>query len=531
MSVCFQCGAVFPVSAEGEYDPAVTPGTRHRTLLSTNEPPEDSELGLVRSVIANAGVRLTRLDTDIAQLRDRLRQLEEDHSALSSFRTQSMAILSPLRRIPAEVLSEIFLWTLPSLREGAARGRFQMADSPWSMTHVSRRWRAVAILNPSLWSTIVISYQIATNPSYSLFMLKAQMARAQRLKIHFDGTEQSDSRSQIEVFECLVCQSSRWEDLSLALPLALVPLLASVRDRVPLLQRVWIEWSEAANVAGVDSMDCFRVAPSLVDLSVDNEYGFIPFSFPIHNLTRYQFDAPWEVHQAVLKFGQNLVEARMLISEESWPTPGEAIHPPALRRLFSSHLQVLDYLRTPCLEEIAIDYVEEEVPTLRTRLESLVLRSRCSLRRLSLLGPCAVDPIGEILKNIPSVVELMITVALAAFSDSTNALISYLSVGDPPGPVVAPQLRGIFVACRDETRIDYTQYLEMLKSRRKAVNCAVLESAVLLWGSNPGPDLITIQGLHALRQEGLQLSLLNEIDHQTEAADLWRSLILHPLWN
>ncbi|KAJ6552818.1 hypothetical protein B0H19DRAFT_893593, partial [Mycena capillaripes] len=121
--------------------------------LNTNEPPEDSELASIRSIVTNGGIRLTRLDTDISQLREQLRQLEEERLALSSFRARNMAILSPLRRVPVEVLSEIFLWTLPSLRE--PRERFHVTDSPWFLTHVSRRWRAVAISNPSLWSTTV----------------------------------------------------------------------------------------------------------------------------------------------------------------------------------------------------------------------------------------------------------------------------------------------------------------------------------------------------------------------------------------
>ncbi|KAJ6552817.1 hypothetical protein B0H19DRAFT_1377616 [Mycena capillaripes] len=345
-------------------------------------------------------------------------------------------------------------------------------------------------------------------------MVETHMARAQKLKIHFDGAEESDSHSQTEIFKCLASQSSRWEELNLALSSALVPLLASVRDRVPLLQRVWIGWSRSANEAGVDAMDCFQIAPSLVDLSVDNEYGFIPFSFPIHNLTRYQFDAPWEVHQGLLKLAHNLVEARITVdSDESWVAPAEAIiHLPALR------------------QEIALDYEEEEVPTLRTQLESLVFRSTCPLRRLFLLGPSAVDPIAEILNNIPSIVELVITVALAGFGDSTNTLISSLTVSDPPCPVVAPQLRGIFVACRGDSRIDYTLYLEMLKSRWKAARCA-LKSTVLLMESDPGPDLMTIQGLHALRQEGLKLVLLNDTDNGTDASDVWRIWTLNPSWN
>ncbi|KAJ7041914.1 hypothetical protein C8F04DRAFT_888988, partial [Mycena alexandri] len=57
----------------------------------------------------------------------------------------------PLRRIPPEIIAEIFSWTMPTLREAVDRQRCSVMDSPWVLTHVSRRWRAVAISSPALW--------------------------------------------------------------------------------------------------------------------------------------------------------------------------------------------------------------------------------------------------------------------------------------------------------------------------------------------------------------------------------------------
>ncbi|KAJ7483482.1 hypothetical protein FB451DRAFT_991164, partial [Mycena latifolia] len=65
--------------------------------------------------------------------------------------------LSPLRRMPPELLGEIFSWTLPSVQEALGRRRFQDKHSPWVFTQVCHRWRAVALSTPSLWSQIVIN--------------------------------------------------------------------------------------------------------------------------------------------------------------------------------------------------------------------------------------------------------------------------------------------------------------------------------------------------------------------------------------
>ncbi|KAJ7155814.1 hypothetical protein C8R46DRAFT_850114, partial [Mycena filopes] len=81
-----------------------------------------------------------------------LKQLTNEHQSLVRLRSQNNAVLSPLRRFPPEVLGEIFTLTLPDIWTHFERQRFSSKDSPWSLTHVSRGWRATAISNSSLWS-------------------------------------------------------------------------------------------------------------------------------------------------------------------------------------------------------------------------------------------------------------------------------------------------------------------------------------------------------------------------------------------
>ncbi|KAJ7104919.1 hypothetical protein C8R44DRAFT_566289, partial [Mycena epipterygia] len=76
--------------------------------LNTNEPPEDPEVTFVLAVVSKIAPRLACLDHEILQLRNQLEQLEAKRVPLSSFLAQNNVILSPLRRIPSEVLGEIF---------------------------------------------------------------------------------------------------------------------------------------------------------------------------------------------------------------------------------------------------------------------------------------------------------------------------------------------------------------------------------------------------------------------------------------
>lgn len=180
---CSQCGVLATGSVAEEpfdnFDLTVpASGTRHHKLLNSNEPPEETELNFVHSTISASDARLSSLENQISTLRDQLQQLETEHNALLSYRAQNHAILTPIRRIPPEVLGEIFSWTLPSVQ--ARDGRVQMTDSPWVLTHTSRYWRKVCISTPSLWSLVVIVYFPGLDPTawYPSSMIETQIARA-----------------------------------------------------------------------------------------------------------------------------------------------------------------------------------------------------------------------------------------------------------------------------------------------------------------------------------------------------------------
>ncbi|KAJ7706735.1 hypothetical protein B0H17DRAFT_1001168 [Mycena rosella] len=525
-SHCSQCGAPITSSAENPRDSStnvqVVPKTlaRHLQLMSTNAPPETIELAFIRTVAEKTRVRLADLENQMVGLRERVQQLEDEHILLSRYHAQNQAIISPLRRMPPEVLGDIFSWTLPSVRDALERLRFDMSHSPWVLAQVCSRWRAVALSTPSLWSLVVIDYRgKRANP---LSMVKKQIERAQSLKIRFYGREKGHPRAQFEMFQLLAEHSPRWEEVFIELTSDTVPLLASVRN-LPSLRRLGIQWNVSDSQAGVESMDCFQAAPSLLDVSVYNEFSSISIPLPAHQLTRYDLDGPWEVHQTILKLAVNLVEAHIYVvfNDLPWPDSDE-INLLLLRRLFISHSEILEYLMAPAIQELAYAVREDEGPDpLLLHLEAFVERSGCRLRRLCLVGKPTADTAVGILRRILSVSELgIITDDPNHGQDApVNVLVSHLTVS-PGSAALAPQLSKIYFGCRAEGCIDYALYLQMLQSRWDAGG-RTLKAAALLVDSGPHPDPATLRGLGALRQEGLDfLVLMGE-----EAADELRCWI------
>ncbi|KAJ6526625.1 hypothetical protein DFH09DRAFT_1046092 [Mycena vulgaris] len=79
------------------------------------------------------------------------------------------SILSPIRRLPLEIVGEIFLYFVPSFqchsdfRIQEAQTWIQEAHSrvkfPWKLGHICRLWRTIALSLGQLWSVLDVAPQ------------------------------------------------------------------------------------------------------------------------------------------------------------------------------------------------------------------------------------------------------------------------------------------------------------------------------------------------------------------------------------
>ncbi|KAF7362490.1 RNA-directed DNA polymerase from transposon X-element [Mycena venus] len=317
-SRCSKCGAFSPVKEA--FNLVVAPGTLHYVLLNSNNVPEGFELTFIRSVISEADARLASLDDEISRFQQTIKRLEEERVLVKSYRQKNIAILSPLRRMPPEVLGEIFQLTLPPGSDQVDVGKFDITRSPWVLTRVSSRWRAIAVSTPSLWSRLAIDYSGTSDPSsaYPLSLARTHLQRAHKLKIYFKGYRSGlDVPGQIQMFQLLSEYSSRWEELILILTADIVPLFKALQGRLSSLKRLWIRWCMESQPAVVRLIDCFQPASSLVDVGLcDCDYLLAPTFLPIHQLTRLHLDGSWTKVMGILKLASNLIEARL--KERSW---------------------------------------------------------------------------------------------------------------------------------------------------------------------------------------------------------------------
>ncbi|KAF8992391.1 hypothetical protein BDZ89DRAFT_1030747 [Hymenopellis radicata] len=140
-------------------DPAKKRAPRVEELLRQNHPPLDVELADFRLVLDKSPEILQDLDAKIAQATETLNHLKEARMAAESHLEDAKALIHPIRSIPNEVLAEIFMHSIPSWETGGV-----VVDSlnpntpPWTLTHVCRRWRELAISLPQIWAYIYLDF-------------------------------------------------------------------------------------------------------------------------------------------------------------------------------------------------------------------------------------------------------------------------------------------------------------------------------------------------------------------------------------
>ncbi|KAJ6571189.1 hypothetical protein B0H19DRAFT_908737, partial [Mycena capillaripes] len=114
--------------------------------LESNDPPTYLETSLLDKAIEDSRARISQLDNAIAALQANVEKHRRLRQATADQIRRGVTILSVVRRIPTDVLTEIFNWTVPDEARRHATNR-----CPWVLGRVCSRWRAISISLPELW--------------------------------------------------------------------------------------------------------------------------------------------------------------------------------------------------------------------------------------------------------------------------------------------------------------------------------------------------------------------------------------------
>ncbi|KAJ7364294.1 hypothetical protein DFH08DRAFT_270719, partial [Mycena albidolilacea] len=344
-------------------------------LLFSNVIPSNSQIQVINRTIETVEEDICGLDAEIASLQQSAQQLMGRRTELKHFVRNHRGAVSVMRRIPSDVLVEIFLRCLDP---NAPLGPPYRGGTLESIVQVCGRWRTIAMESPQLWR----HFDIQGNPSNFAPLtrkIRLQLGRSRQIPICITlDTRECEDTYPTDILDLFLRVSARWQDIRLSLsPAHYMHLFASTCD-FPVLKRLaLICWDQLDWSAG-DVIHFFSALPALEEL-LEFPWAWLRKC----TLTRCDEDmilrilpllAP-DAHFSSMVFGP----ARISIGNVQSP-----IGALALDSCYKEPVAVFCSLTAPSLKELAITTYIESPSQLAFPLLSFLGRSACTLTSLCL---------------------------------------------------------------------------------------------------------------------------------------------------
>ncbi|KAJ7260107.1 hypothetical protein C8J57DRAFT_1184678 [Mycena rebaudengoi] len=212
----------------------------YTSILHTNTVPSDTECKRIRELLIQPCREAAELREEIQRLQQKLESLDDSIDA-------HRALVSPARRIPDDIVQEIFKTSLPPQNSAMSS-----AESPLLLCHICKAWRNLALHTPALWTSLHI---VAPAGNHSAFVerndvVDAWLSRSGSLPLsiscHIVYTRTfgvtTEAFASI-ILETLIRYSHRWQHVRFVVPnyTSLLPLATLNASDVPILQSVSIK--------------------------------------------------------------------------------------------------------------------------------------------------------------------------------------------------------------------------------------------------------------------------------------------------
>ncbi|KIM39579.1 hypothetical protein M413DRAFT_415564, partial [Hebeloma cylindrosporum] len=116
------------------------------SVVGTNFVPSDSDVQLIGAYLVQPLSEVTQLDLEISRLQAKRNDI---YARIQPYQ----ALLSPIRRLPLDIMENIFLCCLPTQRNPA----MSTLEAPLKLGRICSSWRSFAYSCPRLWARIHIS--------------------------------------------------------------------------------------------------------------------------------------------------------------------------------------------------------------------------------------------------------------------------------------------------------------------------------------------------------------------------------------
>ncbi|RDB23134.1 hypothetical protein Hypma_009758 [Hypsizygus marmoreus] len=414
-------------------------------LFNTNNPPTDLEREELRRLLHDVKRALSIL---------KAMAIQEPYyiMLLKAIRSKCTSALSALRRLPTEVISEIFSHNIPHHPRGSdppPRPTFDTAHAPWTLLMVSRRWRTIVWNYQRIWS--FISIDVLHNAILTSEILKLrfclQRSGGHDFSIYFQDGYPQTLLGRIKIFRILMAHSRRWRYVTLFTHFENLEKAVRVRENLPRLRYLRLCGYGAPQNRIIDA---FEVAPELREVCLDT-------ADPLTRVPQLES-----------------CDIQLLIQRPGTKPPPLVLHHSKLRRLHTAALYQsvpndhATVLSLPALEELCVNNITPRSTSDLNRILILIDRSSCSLRSLTIASTIIMDPVPMriLLHRCPGLERLKIVHGLVNW----EKMIDLLTITDSKSCVV-PKLKKItfIFGCSSATNpypnFDPSSLIRMVESR------------------------------------------------------------------
>ncbi|KAF8802727.1 hypothetical protein BYT27DRAFT_7196460 [Phlegmacium glaucopus] len=414
-------------------------------LLLSNTPPSDAEaidILKVISVVEAQTLEIIQEDTMISHQLDRANQFLHDHRS----------ILSVIRRIPPEILQEIFIQTILPWEN------CRWNTVPWSLPQVCRLWRITALSISTLWSKLPTIYLHKKTPRSYVAQITELLVRSRDAPISFYLCAPFKELDSHPIIDALVLHSERWQTVAIDSTNLTIFAFKGVKGRLSSLRTLSLEvWRQTDPVV----LDIFEDAPQLREVHLDGPFpGAI--RLPFSQLTRYKERVRGRgMADYTISLATSLTTLEVSRFYESPGIP--VITLPSLTILKVQFDDVppqgfLDNLTLPAIQEIWVAGFEGHLITVLTAMISRS-HSPCMLKKFAFrASEMESGELTKFLKLTPHLIDL--NLPLPPSEDLTNLII-----GQNSRPLV-PLLQVLTIEADAIRRVETSQLLNALAVSR-----------------------------------------------------------------
>ncbi|KAK0444703.1 hypothetical protein EV421DRAFT_2034743 [Armillaria borealis] len=455
-------------------------------ILRAEQPLLEYDHDWVHQNIATLDGHLLSLRRSLSRLESLTALIQTQIDTTSTEKEQLESISAPIRRLPRDILLEIFSL---SFRQEDAR------CYPWTLGHVCHWWRDIVHSSPTLWSVVVLY------PPYNPKIVEAQLQRSGNVPLSvYISTQYYGNVRNLTILDRVMSLCHRWSTLELH---AHGPMYErQLPSFFPQLRTLKVRGTWPSYLVPV--LD----APLLKTVRLDD--------FPLQSVPKHITHLALSIlsikELPVLLSFSNLVELRFMtkyFTQDAAPT--SMVTHPTIRCLSVSGISMLPFLTLPALEHLRYDDRTEGSSV----VSAFLSRSRCTLKTLVTGTTRHGDSFLELLESQPSLCRL----SISFLGDHHNVICQELS-----SPDFLPNLEHLTMA---HFKKEFCVAVKMIRARwytpKRRIRTFVFIRNVL------EPKNVNMDGMQAMKDEGLDFKVAEDqygkkfwLDPlMTETEDVW----------